>query len=171
LHLEIAPLPIAGLRSQPLGRDELVASADEFGNFFPIDFAGVQAESDPSFRSYVGGQIKPAGLSVGESFVVSGQDLAIDGDDAVSMMVVEEIGKRLFSNPEAGVLTVVPARSLGKRKADFGESDQATVFGLLPTARSALRVKGVYRKRARCEHTIMFGEFSRVDHIVPAPSP
>jgi hypothetical protein len=37
-------------------------------------------------------------------------------------MVVEEIGERLFSNQEAGMLAVVPARGLGKGEADIGEA-------------------------------------------------
>jgi hypothetical protein len=125
---------IADQRGQPLGRDKLVAATDEFRNFVPIDFTDVQAECGPSFRCEIGGQKKSAGLSGGERFVVSGENFAGDSDDAVSVMVVEEIGKRLFSNQEAGVLAVVPARGLGKRKADFGKPDQATVFGLLHTA-------------------------------------
>ena len=92
----MSPLPITDERGQALGCNELVAATDEFRNFIPIDFTDVEAKSDPSFRSHVGGQKESAGLRVGESSVVSGQNLAIEGDDAVPVMVVEEIGERFF---------------------------------------------------------------------------
>jgi hypothetical protein len=47
------------------------------------------------------------------------------------MMVVEEIGKGLFSNQETSMLPVVPARDLGQREANFGQPDEARVFGLI----------------------------------------
>jgi hypothetical protein len=47
---------------EALGSNELVAAADEFGNFIPVDCAAVQTESHPAFGSDGGGQIESTRL-------------------------------------------------------------------------------------------------------------
>src|SRR5215469_11267558 len=91
-----------------------VAAEQKLFYFIPIDFAGVEAERHPSARCDVGGKIEPAGLGLGQPLVVVGQHLAGDGDNSVSVMVVEKVGEGLFSDQELGVRSVHFARCLRK---------------------------------------------------------
>ena len=59
-------------RGQPLGCNEFVAATNKFGNFVPVDFAGVQAPCDLAFAGQIGRPIESAGLHGGEGIVVAG---------------------------------------------------------------------------------------------------
>lgn len=61
---------------------------------------------DPAFRCDVSEEIKSAGLSLSQRRVVAGKDLAGDRDNAVTMMVIEEVSEGLFPNQKLCVRSV-----------------------------------------------------------------
>ena len=107
---------------EAFGSDKGVAAEDEIGDFVPVDFADVEPESDPASGCEVGREIEPARLGLREGFVVAGEDFAGDGNDAVAVMVVEEVGEGLFANEKLRVGTMKEARGFRRRKGDFGET-------------------------------------------------
>ena len=66
----------------------------------PGDFGEVEAESDPAAWADVGGEIVALGLSFGEGGIFSGEDFAGDGDDAVTVMIVEKVGESFLADSE-----------------------------------------------------------------------
>lgn len=76
---------------QTLGRKERVAAKQEFSDFLPVNVAHVQPQRYPSSRAYVGGKIKSVGLSLDQRVVVARQNLSGDCDDAIAMMIIEEV--------------------------------------------------------------------------------
>src|SRR5215510_3697316 len=85
-------------------------------------------QHDPTFRCEIGGQIKSSRLSLSERFVIAGQYLAGNCDDAITVMVVEEIREGLFANQKLRVRSVNLARNLRKRERNLGETSEAWVF-------------------------------------------
>jgi hypothetical protein len=110
------------------GSDKGVAAEEKIGDFVPVDFADVEAEGDPASGCEVGREIESARLGFREGLVVAGEDFAGDGNDAVAVMVVEEISEGLFADEELRVGTMNEARGFRKRKGDFGEMREAGVF-------------------------------------------
>ena len=51
--------------------------------------------------------------------IVAGRRLESDGDDAVAVMIVEEIGESLLPDPETGMVPAYRARCFRERKADL----------------------------------------------------
>jgi hypothetical protein len=114
---------------QSLGCDEEVAAQQKFPHFVPINFADVQTQCDPASRCNVRRQIKPAGLRFSERLVVAGKDLARNGDDTVSMVIVEKVSEGLLPNTKLRVGSVDFAGSFGKCESNLSDSHQAWVFG------------------------------------------
>src|SRR6185436_7413694 len=111
-----------------LGSLMAIAAERVLGHLLPVDLADVQPETDPAARPDVGRQIEPGGIELGQIPVLPQPRLEAGGDDAVPMMIVEEIGKHLFPHPKRGVLPVDLARRLGKAETDLREFDEARVF-------------------------------------------
>src|SRR5271166_3477419 len=110
-------------------RDQAVAVLDQLRDFFPIDFADVEAQPDPASRSDVGGHVEFFRVGGDQRDVVAGEDFAIDADDAVAVVVVEEIAEGFLADGDAGVAaTQGLACGFGKREADVSEASEAGVF-------------------------------------------
>src|SRR6266481_4489671 len=88
------------------GCDEAIAAEDEFAHFVPIHFAHIQTKRDPASWPNIGGQIAAVRLSGDERYVVAGQGFAGDGNDAVAVMVVEEVSEGAFADQKRGVPAV-----------------------------------------------------------------
>ncbi len=78
----------------------MVASEEEVADFGPVDFGEVEAEGDPAAWADVGGEVVASGLRFSEGGVFAGEDFAGDGDDAVTMVIVEEVGEGFFADSE-----------------------------------------------------------------------
>ena len=99
-------------------------------DFVPIDFAGVEAERNPSARGDVGREIESLGLSLSQPLVIARQDFAGNGDDTIAVMVVEEVGESLFLHQELGMRAVDDSYCLGQGEGEFGDAGEARVFAL-----------------------------------------
>lgn len=86
-----------------LGCDQCVAAQQQFPHFVPIDFARVQSERDPALRCDVSGKIESVGLGLSQRLIVAWQYFAGDRNNAVTVMVIKEISKGLFSDQKLGV--------------------------------------------------------------------
>ena len=118
-----------------------VAAGHQFSDFFPIHFAEVETKADPAARPDVGGQIEFHGIGRHKHGVVAGKSFAADGNDAIAVMVVEEVSEDLLSYAEAGVITLQFPGSFGKSEADF----RSEVMTTLPICSLDSR----YRRRRR----------------------
>jgi len=76
----------------------VVAGPEKIADFRPVDFGEIETESDPSARADVGREIVAFRLSFGEGGVFAGEDFAGNGDNAVAMAVIEEIGEYFFAD-------------------------------------------------------------------------
>lgn len=74
-------------------------------------------------------KIKSGGLSLHQRLVVAWQYLASDRDDAVSVVVIQEVRKGLFPDQKLRVRSVDLAGSLRERERNLGQAGQARVFG------------------------------------------
>src|SRR4051794_29557854 len=120
---------VTGPFSRNGSANEAVSAADQLGDFFPVDFAGVEAEGDPTAGSHVSREVEAIGLGGGQRLILTGEDLAGYRDNAVAVMVVEEVGEGLFADQELRMATLKLARDLGQGKAELREADQAAIFG------------------------------------------
>jgi len=80
-----------------------VAAPQQFPHFGPVDFARVQPEGYPTLRCEVRGEIKSARLGISQRLVIAGQYLAGYRHDAITVMVVEEVGEGLFPHQKLRV--------------------------------------------------------------------
>jgi hypothetical protein len=80
----------------------------------PVDFGKVEAESDPTAWADVGREVVALGLGFGEGGVFTGENFAGDGDDAVTVVIVEEVGESSFADLERGVGAAEFARGFGE---------------------------------------------------------
>jgi len=116
------------LLRQALGSDQDVAPQQQLSDLVPIDLSHIKPQRDPAFRGNIRGEIKSAGLSLDQRLVVAGQYLAGNRDDTVSVMVIEEIGERLFADQEPRVRSTELARGLGQREPNLGQLREARIF-------------------------------------------
>jgi len=114
---------------EALWGSEQIAGEQEFADFVPIDFADVEAEGDPAARADVGGQVVALGLRSGEGGVFSGEDFAGDGDDAVAVMIVEEVGEGFLAHEELRVGGVDFASGFRESQGELGKRGQMGVGG------------------------------------------
>ena len=103
---------------QPCGSDLCVAAVNEFFDFGPVDRGQVKAETNPSARSDVGGEIEFAGIGGDKMLIVARERLTADAYNAVIVMVVEVVSEDLFADRESRVGLLVFAHSLRKGEAD-----------------------------------------------------
>jgi len=96
------------------GSGKVVAGQEKIADFGPVDFGQVETEGDPAARTDVGWEIVAFRLGFGEGGVFAGKDFTGDGDDAVTVVVVEEIGEDFFSDQKSGVGKLEFARGFGK---------------------------------------------------------
>lgn len=92
-----------------------------------MHFPGIEAEADPAARADVRGHVEPLGLGLDEGGIVAGVDLAVQGDDAVAMMIIHEIREYFVTRTEGGMGAVPFARGVGELEADFGKFFQKWV--------------------------------------------
>ena len=100
----------------------------QFLDFFPVDLADIQAKADPSARADVGGHVELLRIGGDEGGVVAGKDFAGDSDDAVAVVIVEEIGEDLLADFEAGVTAHHFPGRFGQRETDLGEAREPAAF-------------------------------------------
>ncbi len=103
----------------PFGDGLQVTAGYQFFYFLPIHFADVETKAYPAARTDVGGQVVFHRVRRHEDLVVAGEGFAADGNDAVAVMVVQEIGEDFFADAEAGVVSLQFPGGFGKGKADF----------------------------------------------------
>ena len=91
---------------QPPGGHEAVAVADEVCHFLPVGLADVQPKADPSPRADIRRQVEPGGIYGRQLGVLAWPHFEANGDDAVAMVIVEEISERFLPHREAGVVSL-----------------------------------------------------------------
>jgi len=101
------------------GRGLQVAAGHQFFDFVPVHFSDVETKTNPTARAYVGGQVVFHRIGRNEDLVVAGESFAANGNDAVAVMVIEEIGEDFLSDTEAGVVSLQLPCSFGKGEADI----------------------------------------------------
>src|SRR5262249_31359463 len=109
------------------------------------------AKADPAPRSDVGGDEEADRVGAGEHLVFSLIRLEAGGDDAVAVVVVEEIGEHFVAHPETGVVAVDRARRRRVGETDRREADQAPVLGgfLLRLRHRVLLARGRATRKER----------------------
>jgi len=105
---------------EAFGGGEKIAAEQEFADFVPINFASVEPESDPSTRANVSGQVVALRLGGGQGGVFSKQNFASDGDDAITVVVVQEAGEGFSADEKSRMRAVDFALCLGKSKSELG---------------------------------------------------
>src|SRR5579863_960992 len=93
-------------RCQFAGGGLEVAAGYQFSYFFPVHFADVETKPNPAARADVGGQVVFHRIGRNENLVIAGESFAANGNDAVAVMVVEEIGKDFLADMEAGMVAL-----------------------------------------------------------------
>jgi len=107
----------------------MVASQEKIADLGPVDFGQIETERDPAARADVSREVVAFRLGFGEGGVIAGKDFAGDGDNAVTMMVVEEISKDFFADQKGGVGIFEYARGFGKSQREFGETIENGIIG------------------------------------------
>jgi hypothetical protein len=75
-------------RGETFGGSEKIAAEEKLADFVPIDFADVEAKSDPPARTDICGQVVALGLSSGKGGVFSWKNFAGDGNYAITVVVI-----------------------------------------------------------------------------------
>jgi hypothetical protein len=83
------------------------------------NLAHVQSQRDPALRCDVGGQIKSARLRLRQRLVVAEEYLAGDRDDAITVMVIEEVSESLLPDEKLRVRSVNLASGPRQRKSNL----------------------------------------------------
>lgn len=115
--------------SQRPGCDQNIASLQQIPHFVPVDFSPVEPERHPPFRSDVSGKIESFRLSLDQRFVVAGLHFARHSDDAVSVMIVQEVSEGLFPYQELRMGSGGHPRGIRKGQSDLRQAGEARVFG------------------------------------------
>ena len=97
----------------------------QFPDFVPVNLSNIQPERDPSPRPNVRGQVKSLRIGSRQRRIISGQHLARDGYDPISMMIIQVVSEGPFPDSEGGMLPVVLALSLRQGQTYFGYPHQA----------------------------------------------
>ena len=83
-----------------------VAADYEFSYFFPIHFTDIETKADPAARADVRRQVVFHRIGRDEDLVIAGESFAANGNDAIAMMVVEEVSEDFLADTEAGVVSL-----------------------------------------------------------------
>src|SRR5262249_9810715 len=116
---ELLQIPRDNECCEALGRNQLITARDQFGHFVPIHCTYIQPERHPASWSDVSRQVKPVRLGGGQRYIVARQHLAGDRNDAIAVVVVQEICEDLLPDHEACVSSANLTGGLWKRKADL----------------------------------------------------
>ena len=109
----------------PLGSDQSVAVGHQFLNLVPVNLANIQPQRDPTSRANVSGQVKSLRIGSCQRRVVSRQHLATDGNDPVSVMIIQVVSEDPLPDPECGMSSVVLALGVRQSQTYFGYPPQA----------------------------------------------
>jgi hypothetical protein len=113
---------------EAFGSSEEVAAEEELADFVPIDFADVEAESDPSARADLGGQVIALGLSDGQSGVFSWEGFAGDGNYAITVVVIQKVGECSLADEKGRVRSVDYALRFRKSESELSKACEARIF-------------------------------------------
>jgi hypothetical protein len=108
--------------------EEVVAGEDEVGDFTPIYFAEIEAERDPTLVREISRRVELFGIGADQRLVIAGENFAGEADDAIAVMIIEEVGESFFADDETCVRAVKPASGFGKGESDFADANEARVF-------------------------------------------
>ena len=111
----------------PLGRNQYVASRDQFSYFLPVDLADVESKRHPTPRSNIRRKVESRGAGSSQCGVLVWQHFATDSDNAVAMMVVEIIRKGFFADKEIRCCPL-SWRVVWKCKADLRKMRESSIF-------------------------------------------
>ena len=116
-----------GEGGEAFGGSKEIAAEEKFADFVPVDLAGVEAESDPSARTDVGGQIVTLGLSSGQGGIFSWKNFAGDGNNAVAVVVMQEVSESSFAHKKGSVGAMEFALGFGKSESKLGQSGKSRI--------------------------------------------
>ncbi len=120
----------------PIGRYLSANSSDPLSQFHPPT---VHPQPHPTHRSYVSGNVKLGWLGRIQRLVVPRPNFAGQPDDSIAVMIVQEIGERLFSNDESRVPPESVSRRLGKRQTNLRQPCQPAVLSRVRRHRVLVR--------------------------------
>ena len=101
--------------------------AKQFRNLFPIHLAHIETQSHPTSRPDVGRHVEPRRVGSDQRVIVAGQDFAAEADNAISMMVVQEICEGFSAYPERRVAPGILARCFGQGETNFRHPREARI--------------------------------------------
>jgi len=83
--------------SQRSRGSETVAEFENVLNFAPVDWPSIEPQTEPTLGTYVRGQVEALRFAACAVDVLAQRRLAAHGNDAVAVVVVEEIRKDLLA--------------------------------------------------------------------------
>jgi len=106
------------LARQGLGRHETVAEFNDALNLTPVHCFTVEAHAEPTTVTDIGRQIEALRVTARTVYVFAELGLAADGNNSVTVMVVQKIGEDLLSDTKVCVVATQRPICLGKCQAE-----------------------------------------------------